>query len=504
VPVLDVGLGPDQTIFLVMGYAPGGTLLQRHPKGTLLPLDVIATYVKQIADTLQYTYEHQIVHGQLKPENLLIGPNHELLLSDFGMSALDRLIGPAISAYTAPEQLQSQLYPAGDQYALGVMIYEWLCGRCPFTGPAPELVGQHLYAAPPPLREFLPTISPEVEWVVMTTLAKDHNHRFGSIRALDTAFQQAAQLVPEPVLRTPTPPSPEKPALGATLLIYNGHVSGADAVAWSPDGSRIASGSSDGSVQVWEVATGKLLASYEGPFDAGAPSQPSDRRPVEPQPTIVHPNFISPVTALAWSPGGRHLACDFNSGSVQVWQVDRQTTSWLAATRMLAVTSYGHSGWVRALSWSPDGLRIVSASAYEVQVWEAMTGNLAYTYEGHRALVHALAWSPNSRLIASAGSNDVQVWEATTGSRRGTYTGHAGLVRVVAWSPDGRHITYGASDGTMQIWEAAKPTGKPLVIQCSAPPLGSTSMPPVTSVAWSPDGTRIASASNEVQVWQVN
>src|SRR5712691_2871648 len=73
VTLLEVGMTSDQTLFLVMDYAPGGTLRQCHPRSTHLPLDTIVTYVKQIAGALQYVHELGILHRDLKPENLLLG-----------------------------------------------------------------------------------------------------------------------------------------------------------------------------------------------------------------------------------------------------------------------------------------------------------------------------------------------------------------------------------------------------------------------------------------------
>src|SRR5437588_489105 len=75
-----------KTPFLVMDYASNGTLRQRHPKGTILPLSIIVTYVKQVADALQYAHDEKLIHRDVKPENMLVGRRGEVLLSDFGIA----------------------------------------------------------------------------------------------------------------------------------------------------------------------------------------------------------------------------------------------------------------------------------------------------------------------------------------------------------------------------------------------------------------------------------
>src|SRR5258708_12190652 len=93
----------------------------------------------------------------------------------------------------APEQLQGKPCPASDQYGLGVVVYEWLCGDGPLQGTSIERYSQHLFAPPPPLHEKVPAIPPAVEHVVLKALAKDPQERFASVRAFATAFSKACK-----------------------------------------------------------------------------------------------------------------------------------------------------------------------------------------------------------------------------------------------------------------------------------------------------------------------
>ena len=197
VRVLEFGV-EDTTPFLVMDYAPHGTLRQCHPKGTCLPFNTIVSYVNQIANALQYAHEEKVIHRDIKPENMLIGRRDDILLSDFGIAmeaksslyqSVQEMAGTI--AYMAPEQIQGKPRPASDQYSLGIVVYEWLCGDRPFHGLLNELVGQQLYALPPSLHEKAPTIPYDVEQVVMKALTKDPHQRYVNVQAFAAALQEA-------------------------------------------------------------------------------------------------------------------------------------------------------------------------------------------------------------------------------------------------------------------------------------------------------------------------
>jgi len=191
----------NHTPFLVMDYLPNGNVRRSYPKGKVLPLTAIVSFVKQIASALQYAHDEKLIHRDVKPENMLLDRDGTLVLSDFGIALMaqssryqstQEVAGTA--AYMAPEQFQGKPRRASDQYALGVVVYEWLTGDRPFHGSFTEIASQHLFVSPPPLREKVPTISPDVEQVVLTALEKDPHKRFASVQAFTTAFEQASKL----------------------------------------------------------------------------------------------------------------------------------------------------------------------------------------------------------------------------------------------------------------------------------------------------------------------
>ena len=204
--VFDFGLESD-TPFLVMDYAPHGNLRQKHQTGIPLPLPTIVSYIVALASALQYTHDQHLIHRDLKPENILLGSKHEVLLSDFGLALFtpDREVSQVKEhfgnlSYMAPELIQGKPVPASDQYALAVMVYEWLCGHRPFEGLTASLSNQHLYTAPPSLCDKHPEISRAVEKVVLKGLSKEPGQRFVDVLSFARALEVASQADSSPLL----------------------------------------------------------------------------------------------------------------------------------------------------------------------------------------------------------------------------------------------------------------------------------------------------------------
>jgi len=511
----------DDTPFLVMDYAANGTLRQRRPKGSVLPLPTVISYVKQAAEALQYAHDKKLIHRDIKPENMLLGEEEELLLSDFGIALIaqsSRYQGTqdmaGTIAYMAPEQIQGHPRLASDQYALGIVVYEWLSGDRPFHGSYREIAVQHTITPPPPLREKVPTISSDVEQVLMTALAKDPKERFGSVQAFARALEQACQsdvvaFVKSPVLparaeaqvpgmATPssspevppsvvkpstspptlpvTPPSPPKQPtaitrpLGTTLYTYQGHSGNINALAWSSDGTCIASASKDKTVQVWDTVTGKNLLTYTG--------------------------LSKDVFAVAWSPEGQYLA--FSSGrKVQVWDTATNTLLLTYEEAVPPVVGLGYEGYSSqptALAWSPDGKCIASGSKNAtVQIWQSTTGERIKIYRGFSDPISDLTWSPDGKYLAISSGRKVQVWDAATHILLLTYGGHTGRLSAVTWSPDGKRLASGGNDRTVQIWQSA--TGERIKFYRGF-------SDPISDLTWSPDAKYLAFSSGRgVQLW---
>ncbi len=196
--VFDFGL-EGEVPFLVMDYALNGNLRQKHQPGMAVPLSTIVSYVMALASALQCAHDQHLVHRDLKPENVLLGSKHEVLLSDFGLALLtcgteflqikERF---GTLDYMAPEQIRGQLCPASDQYALAVMVYEWLSGQRPLQGSVAHLSNQHLYTDPPSLCEGHPEIPLAVQQVVFKGLSKEPTQRFVDVLSFAMALEEAS------------------------------------------------------------------------------------------------------------------------------------------------------------------------------------------------------------------------------------------------------------------------------------------------------------------------
>lgn len=200
VRVLEFGMD-GASLYLVMDYAPGGTLQDRHPRGVILPVTAVIPYIKQVAAALQHAHNHNLVHRDIKPANLLVGRQGEILLSDFGIAVVahktqslstQEVIGSV--SYMAPEQIQGKPRLASDQYSLAIVVHEWLTGKLPFDGSnLVEIALRQISDSPPSLHARVPSISPGVERVVLKALAKDPHQRFPSVQAFADALELASR-----------------------------------------------------------------------------------------------------------------------------------------------------------------------------------------------------------------------------------------------------------------------------------------------------------------------
>ena len=231
-------------------------------------------------------------------------------------------------------------------------------------------------------------------------------------------------------------------------------------IAWSPDGQTLASGSNDNEVILWDVQSGEKLRTLAG--------------------------HTSLVSSVAWSPDGQTLA----SGS---W--DNTVILWDAQSGEKLRTLAGHTSYVYSVDWSPDGHTLASGGYGTVILWDVQSGEKLHTLAGHTDYVRSVAWSPDGKTLASGSAdNTVILWDAQSGEELRTLAGHTRSVNSVAWSPDGQTLASGSYDDTIILWDAQ--SGEKLRTLA-----GHTSS--VNSVAWSPDGLTLASGGydNEVILW---
>lgn len=371
VPVQDFGISREGIPFLVMEYVSGGTLRDRHPKGTHVPLPTVLGYVRPVVAALQYLHDHRLVHCDVKPENMLLSAAGTLLLSDFSIVTvahttrsllLDEQMGGSLP-YMAPERFHGQSLRESDQYSLGVVVYEWLCGQRPYEGFAAfaRLQGRQ---TPPPLRALMPHLEQAVEQVVFRALDDDPRNRFGTVREFAAALEEAAR----PTLR----------------------------------------------MSANQRASSEALVSAAG--GDGTCKAASSLPDTQPSVALLQPSGVTGVSRRSVARGLALAAITLAGGSM-TWVLLTQEQAWrsvptptsepapgrtptpVAMGRVLSVYRK-HAALVNAVAWSPDGKRVASgADDATVQVWDPSTGGSILTYLRHKKLVEAVAWSPDGQRI---------------------------------------------------------------------------------------------------------
>ena len=250
-------------------------------------------------------------------------------------------------------------------------------------------------------------------------------------------------------------------ATGKLIATLTGHTDEVNSVVYSPDGKTIASASFDKTIKLWSATTGKLIATLTGHTET--------------------------VTSVVYSPDGKTIASASGDKSLVSGSGDNTIKLWNATTGKLIDTLTKHTAGVTSVVYSPNAKTLAFANAGNtITLWDLSTGKVS-TLTGHTETVWSVVYSLDGKTIASAsGDKTIKLWSATTGKLIDTLTGHTETVNSVVYSPDGKTIASASFDNTIKLWNAT--TGK-LIATLTGHGFR------LTSVVYSPDGKTIASAN---------
>lgn len=550
VRILDFAV-QDGAPFLVMDYAPNGTLRQRYRRGVPQEPRAFLPYLQQVAGALHYAHEQRLIHRDIKPENMLLDRRQAALLSDFGIavtlhashsSTTQEVVGTA--SYMAPEQIQAHPRPASDQYALAVVVYEWLTGERPFIGSMTEIMAKHLFTPPQPPRERVPDLAPALEAVVLRALEKDPAARWQSVLAFAEAFEQAlAPTVPRPsapaqavqpsvptlppVFSDPTMPaahSPDSAPVSSPTTPAGGWrptPAAAATVRPAPEGTVIPPAREPSPAPTWDVrqeerphATMPEEAWQAAPTQPGAAGVP--QAPVPPRGGMSRRTLlIGGAAALVTLSGAGATALALSSR--QPPQPTTNTGHLHTSPTATTITKggrlflYNTQDRPYSLTWSPDSKRILSGSwedpvadakSGSVVSWDALTGYNPITYQAQLNIASAVAWSPDGALVAAAiyERGMLYIWDAATGAQKqaikigGFYyeaPNHTigSSTAALAWSPNGQYLAIGNIGNPLRLLD----TSTFQVAQTYNPGdfTGDASWMGIYALSWSPDSSSL-------------
>jgi len=292
---------------------------------------------------------------------------------------------------------------------------------------------------------------------------------------------------------------------GKEIYSLKGHSNDVMTIVFNVDGSRIISGGADGTVKVWDVKNGSCNFGVEPQKYSWALAFSDDGSKFASgsgvgEVTIWNSQTRKKISTFGeigvgiqsadFSPSGEYIATGNQDDSAKIWSVE---------TGKLLRTLRGHKDSVRGVEFSPDGKWIATGSAdFTAKIWDLETGKIVHSLEGHGFNVTCLNFSPNGKkLLTGAWDDHAVLWDLETGEQELAVWCHHRAVSSVAFSPDGKKFACGNTFGVLSVWDAKN--GQELYFRQAHPR-------EVFSVAFTSNGTRIVTGSDDdtIKFWEAD
>jgi WD40 repeat protein/predicted Ser/Thr protein kinase len=516
VAVHEVGLHQGQN-FMVMDYVDGpnlARLVQDHP----LPAKKAASYLKAIAEAVQFAHERGILHRDLKPSNVLIGSGDRPRVTDFGLakrfdteSSLT-LSGHVIGSpnYLPPEQAgggRNKVGRASDVYSLGAILYHLLTARPPFRAETlAETLQQVQQTEPLSPRLLNASVPRDLETICLKCLEKEPAKRYATAQAL--AEELGCFLNNEPIHARPVTRAERawrwcrrKPALAGSmafavvllLIVAIGSPIAAVHIAHARNTARQNLYAADIKQvqQAWENGNAQLAVSL---LSAQRPPRGQDDlrgfewryfwKVCQGEQAFTFRGHTEPVSSVAFWDLGNTVASASQNGTVKLWDGRSHRETMTLRKDWFPPVAVAFSPDGQTLAWGENGITL----------WQADLQNEIARLWADFPKVHTLAFSPDGKKLASAGyvgaTTQLKVWELATRRAVAVFASlpfqriSQRTVFTLAFSPDGKKLAVGGTLGLLKIWDFSK--AEELATPSMEKPIG------IRSLAFSPNGKFLA------------
>jgi WD40 repeat protein/predicted Ser/Thr protein kinase len=522
VSVYESGQAGDKA-FIASEYVEGASL-SAHLSEQRPSFREAVEWVRSLADALGYAHRQGIVHRDVKPDNIMLGPEGRPQLLDFGLAKLSdddsHLTGDGsvlgTPAYMSPEQARgdtAHVGPHSDQYSLGVVLYELLTGQRPFEGPPHSVIAQVAAQEPPAPRQHNGEIPQDLEAICQTTMEKDPAERYADMHAMAddlTRWLDGRETLARPLSLwekgcrwyNRNPATARYWVVIASLVVLLAISSTIGFVHTTIVLNEKVTALEDTRAQLDALTEPEPAAedSFRLFFDANKvpddiipgilPSPVEKGEFVQWQVETVRPR--SPIDSVSWSPDGRLIACVTLNRDVRVYRADGFELVNVFNTKTDGLP--GHSLTRGIVRWSPNGrLLAISCEEIYVRLWD-VEGHAGPVLRGMGGIVSSIAWNPNGESLLVA-SSKLGLW-SINGSVLREFETNDSDVRDVSWHPDGQRFVSANRDGMITLWNSDGTKKKEV-----PNPVG-----PKTWVAWSPDGEQFASGGGDgtVRLWNAD